>query len=74
VYGVANVKMPRDLKTLTIGGKRMVLETVESEKVCGESAAVGDDVANEWKINLSELLERYIPRDVFNADETALFL
>jgi len=42
-------------------------------KVCGESAAVSDDVVNEWKINLSELLEGYKPCDIFNADETALF-
>jgi len=42
-------------------------------KVCGESADVSDDVVNEWKINLRELLEGYKPCDIFNADETALF-
>jgi hypothetical protein len=43
------------------------------KKVCGESAAVSDEVVNEWKINLSELPEGYKPCNVFNADETALF-
>jgi hypothetical protein len=44
------------------------------KKVCGESTAVSDNVVNEWKINLSELLEEYKPCNIFNADETALFL
>lgn len=42
--------------------------------VSGESAAVSDDVINECKINLSELLqEGYKPCGIFNADETAMF-
>ncbi|XP_025197064.1 tigger transposable element-derived protein 6-like [Melanaphis sacchari] len=39
-------------------------------KVCGESATVSDDIVNEWKLHLSELLEGYKPCDIFNADET----
>ncbi|XP_025407157.1 tigger transposable element-derived protein 6-like, partial [Sipha flava] len=46
---------------------------ISFRKVCGESAGVSDNVVNEWKINLSELLEGYKPCDIFNADETALF-
>ncbi|XP_060846175.1 tigger transposable element-derived protein 6-like [Rhopalosiphum padi] len=57
---------------VSIGGP-ILKEKQKISKVCGESANVSDNVVNEWKINLSELLEGYKPCDIFNADETALF-
>ncbi len=40
----------------------------------GESAAVNDDVCRAWKDELHEKLKIYEPRNVYNADETDLFL
>lgn len=42
-------------------------------KLCGESAAVEDEVCDEWRADLKDILKNYAPRDIFNADETALF-
>ncbi|XP_046680817.1 tigger transposable element-derived protein 4-like [Homalodisca vitripennis] len=43
------------------------------KKVCGESGAVDDDVVVDWKASLPDLIKDYDPKNVFNADETALF-
>lgn len=42
-------------------------------KVCGESAAVNQETVKDWKeCQLKELLSKFPPEDVFNADETGL--
>lgn len=43
------------------------------QKICGESASVGEQICQKWKINLEIFLKDYEPYNVFNADETALF-
>lgn len=43
------------------------------KKICGESASVDDKVCDEWKASLSEMIKTYDPKNIFNADETALF-
>jgi len=43
-------------------------------KKCGESGSVDSAVVHDWKDGkLKDILERYQPRDVYNADETGLF-
>lgn len=42
-------------------------------KVCGESASVDDNVCENWKEELKTLLKDYDPKNIFNADETALY-
>jgi len=44
------------------------------KKICGESSSVDDNVCSEWHRKFSTLLKNYEPRNVFNTDETALFL
>ena len=39
----------------------------------GESADVNDEVVNDWKTKLQEILKSYDPKDVYNMDETGLF-
>jgi transposase-like protein len=47
---------------------------ISYKTICGESAAVNVQVADDWKENvLPGLLEGYEPEDIFNADETGLF-
>lgn len=41
--------------------------------ICGETKDVDDGTCNSWKDNLPSIVESYVPRDIFNADETALF-
>jgi transposase-like protein len=42
--------------------------------ICGESAAVNVEIADDWKTNvLPDLLKDYEAKNVFNADETGLF-
>ena len=44
------------------------------KSVCGESDGADIAVVQQWKENiLSNLLKDYIPRDVFNSNETGLF-
>lgn len=44
------------------------------KSICGESEGVDIATVQQWKENtLPNLLRDYIPRDVFNADETGLF-
>ena len=41
---------------------------------CGESGGVNNEVVAEWKENkLKDILDRYSPRDIYNADERGLF-
>lgn len=42
-------------------------------KVCGESASVDDNVCKDWKEELKTFLKDYEPKNIFNADETALY-
>jgi hypothetical protein len=44
------------------------------KKVCGESASVDPCISQDWKNELIDLLVDYDARDIFNADETGLFL
>lgn len=46
---------------------------IGQQKMSGESAAVDDEICEEWKERLRELLEDYAPRNIFNADESGLF-
>lgn len=46
---------------------------ISFKKVCGESGAVADNVCDEWKASLPNILKDHDPNNVFNADETALF-
>lgn len=42
--------------------------------VCGEAMSVDREAALLWvETNVGQLLEKYSPKDLFNADETALF-
>ena len=44
------------------------------KKVCGEVADVNDKELKEWKESkLSDVLKRYNPCDIYNADEYELF-
>lgn len=43
------------------------------KKVCGESASVNENVCSEWINKLANFLKNYESRNIFNADETALF-
>lgn len=44
------------------------------KKAAGESKSVDQGVCNQWTEDLPNLLEGYEPDDIYNADETALFL
>ena len=39
----------------------------------GEAAEVNDEIVNEWKSKIPQLIEGYEPQNIFNFDETALF-
>lgn len=41
--------------------------------VCGESGAVNQQEANQWKQDLEEMIQDRDPKDIFNVDETGLF-
>ncbi|XP_064647061.1 tigger transposable element-derived protein 6-like [Lineus longissimus] len=41
--------------------------------ICGESESVDDNMVDEWKKKLPELVAGYDPKDIFNMDETGLF-
>ena len=41
--------------------------------MCGESASVDTEKANEWFQGLSERTQDYGPKDIFSVDETGLF-
>lgn len=42
-------------------------------KICGESSAVDSNLCSEWMQGLEDLTSQYSDKDIFNADETALF-
>lgn len=46
---------------------------ISFKSICGESKDVNDETCELWKSNLHSIIESYSPKDVFNADETALF-
>lgn len=41
--------------------------------MCGESASFDDNVCKNWKEELKTMLKDYDPKNIFNADETALY-
>lgn len=42
--------------------------------ICSESVDVPNDNCDTWKLNvLLKLIEKFNPKDIFNADETGLF-
>uniref|UniRef100_A0A1B6KQS9 HTH CENPB-type domain-containing protein n=1 Tax=Graphocephala atropunctata TaxID=36148 RepID=A0A1B6KQS9_9HEMI len=41
--------------------------------VCGESGAVNQQEANQWKQDLEEMIQDRDPKNIFNVDETGLF-
>lgn len=41
--------------------------------VCGESGAVNQQLADQWKRDLEQMIEDRNPKDIFNVDETGLF-
>ncbi|GFR60102.1 tigger transposable element-derived protein 6, partial [Elysia marginata] len=43
-------------------------------KLCGESGDVDGDVVTAWKERLPKLIEGYDERDIFNMDESGLFI
>ena len=52
-----------------------VRHNIKFRSVCGENAAVDQEVCDDWKQRkLPPVLRRYDPSDVFNADETGLYL
>ena len=42
-------------------------------KVSGEANAAPQQIVDDWKRKLPEMLTNYHPKDMFNADETGLF-
>lgn len=46
---------------------------IGQQKMSGESGAVDNNVCEEWKERLCELLTDYTPQNIFSADETGLF-
>ena len=44
------------------------------KKVCGESGSVDDAVGLDWHGKLKTLIQNYHARDIFNTDETGLFI
>lgn len=43
------------------------------KQICGEENAVNPETCERWKEQLKTLIEGYEPRNIFNADEAALF-
>lgn len=42
------------------------------KKICGESASVNEYTVEEWSSNIAAIIEGYVPRNIFNANETTL--
>jgi hypothetical protein len=42
-------------------------------KLSGESASVIESAVNDWYPVLAGIVKKYAPRDVYNADESALY-
>lgn len=48
--------------------------SISEKKLAGESSAVSDEPVNDWKQRIvPEILSKFEPCDIFNADETGLF-
>jgi hypothetical protein len=43
------------------------------QKLSDESASVSESAVNDWYPVLAEMLKTYVLRDVYNADESALY-
>lgn len=51
-----------------------VCHALSFKSVCGESGAVDTDITREWiSGKLKDLISKYKPEDIFNADETGVF-
>ena len=46
---------------------------IKHRAICGESATVDPTTVDDWKIRLPLIIDKYAPKDVYNADETGLF-
>lgn len=54
--------------------KFKIRNSICEKVICGESADVSDEKCLEWTQSvLKNILEKYDPKDIFNADETGLF-
>ena len=47
---------------------------ISSKEICGEAADVSEQTVMDWKEKLPSLCVGYASKDIFNADETGLFL
>ncbi|XP_025416874.1 tigger transposable element-derived protein 6-like [Sipha flava] len=47
---------------------------ISYKSVCGEASAVDRIAVDDWKKKLPNIIDKYEKRDIFNADETGLFL
>ncbi|CAI6373801.1 unnamed protein product [Macrosiphum euphorbiae] len=41
--------------------------------ICGESSSVDHDIVDDWNNKLIEICEGFVPKNIFNLDETGLF-
>jgi hypothetical protein len=48
-------------------------EVFQYTNLLGESASVSESAFNDWYSVLAEILKKYAPRNVYNADESALY-
>lgn len=46
---------------------------ISFKSICGESGAVNQQQADQWKKDLEEMIQDRNPKDIFNVDETGLF-
>lgn len=44
------------------------------KSVCSDAVSVDGEAVNNWKANIFEVITNYAKCDIFNADETGLFL
>ncbi|GFO23706.1 tigger transposable element-derived protein [Plakobranchus ocellatus] len=77
---VNSVGMPKNVakQKLQVGeGKfwrKYPSDMLAIKSVCGESEAVDDKTVDDWRRTvLADLLKKYSPTDIYNADETGLF-
>ncbi|XP_064633669.1 tigger transposable element-derived protein 6-like [Lineus longissimus] len=53
--------------------KWKIRHNINQATICGESESVDDNVVDEWKKKLPELVAGYDPKDILNMDESGLF-
>jgi hypothetical protein len=46
---------------------------ISTHKVPGEPAAASPGIMEDWAQILEHFLQRYLPQDIYNADETGLY-